>query len=136
MITLGAYFFIISAKNDIAESISWLPLASLVVFFVSIGIGLGPLVWLITSEVLPPKLRGLGGSIAAFTNFLSAFVVTKTFVDLQRSLTVAGTFWFYAVVCLFGALFAWFLLPETKGKTSDEIEALFAKPEVRSQGED
>lgn len=136
MCALGAYFHILSNDQDTAGSLSWLPLTSLIVFISGIGMGLGPLPWLISSEVLPAKIRGQGSSIAALANFGLSFIVTKTFIDIQRAVTPAGAFWFYGGFCFLGILFALFLLPETKDKTSEEIGAFFATEAVeRNQRE-
>nr|CAH0110449.1 unnamed protein product [Daphnia galeata] len=70
----------------------------------------GGLPWLISSEILPAKYRGPGSSIVAFSNFLMSFIVTKTFIDMQRLMTHAGVFWFYS---------------KTKDKTSNQIQAYF-----------
>lgn len=122
---LGAYFHILRTDPATAEFLTWLPLASLVLFISGLAMGVGPLAWLVSSEVLPAKIRGHGGAIAALSNFGFSFIVTKTFVDLQRTITPAGVFWFYGITSFIGILFALFVLPETKDKTSDEIGALF-----------
>jgi hypothetical protein len=109
----------------------WIPLVSLIVFFSAIGMGLGGLPWLISSEILPAKFRGPGSSIVAFLNFLMSFIVTKTFIDMQRLMTHAGVFWVYSSICFVGILFGLFLLPETKDKTSNQIQAYF-KSDMKS----
>ncbi len=122
---LGAYFYILKNDPETAKQLEWLPLASLIIFISGIGMGLGPLPWLISSEVLPAKIRGPGSSIAALANWALSFIVTKTFIDIQRAVTPAGAFWFYGGFCFVGILFALFLLPETKDKNSEQIEAFF-----------
>ena len=124
---LGAYFYILRNDPETAQFIAWLPLASLVLFIAGLAMGIGPLGWLISSEVLPAKIRGQGCAIAALSNFAYSFIITKTFIDLQRAVTPAGAFWFYGIVSFVGILFGWFILPETKDKTSDEINAIFDK---------
>lgn len=128
MCVLGSYFYILTNDPEAAKPLAWLPLTSLIVFISGIGMGLGPLPWIISSEVLPAKIRGQGSSIAALANFGLSFIVTKTFIDIQRAVTPAGAFWFYGGFCLLGILFALFLLPETKDKTSEQIEAFFVTP--------
>lgn len=126
MFALGIFFYQIDPESSQAiTSLNWLPLTSMMVFFAAIGFGLGPLPWLVSSEVLPAKFRGPGSSIVAFSNFAGSFIVTKTFVDLQRLMTHAGVFWFYAGISFVGILFALFLMPETKDRTSDQIQAYF-----------
>ena len=128
MCVLGFYFYLLANNPETAKPLAWLPLTSLIVFISGIGMGLGPLPWLISSEVLPAKIRGQGSSIAALANFGLSFIVTKTFIDIQRAVTPAGAFWFYGGFCLLGIFFALFLLPETKDKTSEQIEAFFVTP--------
>lgn len=128
--SLGGFFYysnnvLDSSAEEITNYLKWLPLISLIVFFAGIGLGLGALPWLISSEILPAKFRGPGSSIIAFTNFAASFIVTKTFVDMQREMTHAGVFWFYGAISFTGILFGLFVLPETKGRTSDQIQALF-----------
>lgn len=127
---LGAFFYLKeNSQTDpaIIESLSWLPLVSLILFIAAFGIGAGPVPWLMTGEVLPAKIKGPGVSIAVFTNWFLAFVVTKSFVNIQEALTSAGAFWMFGGFCVMGTLFGLFLLPETKGKTQEEIQAFFNK---------
>lgn len=123
---LGGYLFILENDPDTAESLKWLPLVSLIVFVAGVGTGLVPLSWLISNELLPSRFRGPGYSIVCFASYMSSFIVTKTFVDLQRAFgTDAGAFWFYGGFCALAVLFGIFILPETKGKSPEEIQALF-----------
>jgi len=90
------------------------------------GARIAPLAWIMSQEVfIPARLRGPGSSIAAFTSWISAFIVTKSYLDIQRSLTTAGVFWIYGGFFFLGFIFFAFILPETKGKTPDEIQAIF-----------
>lgn len=126
MLCMGLFFFNLDTSNaQMMAHFKWVPLTSMIVFFAAIGLGLGALPWLISSEILPPRFRGPGSSIIAFTNFAMSFAVTKTFVDMQRVMTHAGVFWFYAGVSFIGILFGLFLLPETKDRTSNQIQAAF-----------
>lgn len=129
---LGAYFYVLRNDPGAADFLSWLPLASLILFICGLAMGIGPLAWVISSEVLPAKIRGQGGAVAALSNFGFSFIVTKTFVDLQYSVTPAGAFWCYGIISFVGILFGYFILPETKDKTSDEIEAIFSKTKTET----
>lgn len=106
-------------------NIGWVPLLLFIVNTIVVGCGLSPIPWVVSSEVLPVRFRGPGSAVIAFTNRLMSFLITKTFVDLQTSLSTAGTFWFYGSCCFIGALFALLIMPETKGKTSEEIRQFF-----------
>lgn len=125
MLTLGAFFYcsnLMDTQQGI-NSIKWLPLTSLIAFYIAMGLGLGPLPWLISSEVLPARFRGPGSSIITLSNYSVSFIMTKSFVDMQRTMTHAGVFWFYSGISFIAILFGLFFLPETKDQTSDQIEA-------------
>ncbi len=128
LFALGAFFYVKenpSSDPAVIDSLGWLPLFSLILFIAAFGIGAGPVPWLMSSEILPAKVKGPGVSIATFTNWFLAFLVTKTFASIQETLTSAGAFWLFGTCCIFGALFGLFILPETKGKSPEEIQSLF-----------
>ena len=68
------------------------------------------------------KIRGSAASIATGFNWSCTFIVTKTFTDLILGLGTHGTFWLFGVVCLTGLFFVIFWVPETQGKTLEDIE--------------
>jgi MFS transporter, SP family, arabinose:H+ symporter len=88
------------------------------------AMSLGPIGWLFCSEVFPAKVRGRAMSIASMTVWISCYIVAQTFPMLKGSEVVgpAKTFWIYGVISLFACLFACFFIPETKGRTLEEIE--------------
>ena len=110
-----------------AEKISWLSILCLILFNLGFSLAWGPIPWLVMSEIFPLRARGPASSFATLCNWTMAFVVTKTFEDLQSALTDAGVYWFYAGWCFLGFAVVYFFLPETKGKTLEEIEAMFDK---------
>jgi len=79
------------------------------------------------SEIFPLRARGPASSFAALTNWTMAFTVTKTFKSMVATINNQGVYWFYAGFCLLAFLFVYLLMPETKGKSLEEIEALFNK---------
>lgn len=86
------------------------------------AVSLGPVAWLIISEVYPLGIRGRAMGIATFTNWVSNYFVSLTFLSLIQYLGSSGTFWLYAGVCILAFWFVAALVPETKGKTFDEIQ--------------
>ena len=84
---------------------------------------LAPVTWVLLSEIFPNRIRGLAVSIAVSSLWIACFAVTYTFPILNRILGAAGTFWCYGVICFAGLLFIALFIPETKGKTLEEIEA-------------
>ncbi|XP_069025443.1 solute carrier family 2, facilitated glucose transporter member 8 [Embiotoca jacksoni] len=114
-----------AAGEDPHPDLSWLALASIAVFITGFALGWGPIPWLIMSEIFPIKTRGFASAICVLTNWTMAFIVTKTFQDMMNLLTSAGTFWLFASVCTVNIIFTMAFIPETKGKTLEQIEAIF-----------
>ena len=102
-----------------------LAIICLVVYIVGFSLGWGPIPALIIAEIFPSRARGRASSIANFTNWLCAFIVTKEFVYLQEVLGPALTFWLFAFSCMASVLYVWRRVPETKGKSLEDIELFF-----------
>ena len=110
-----------------AKSISWLSILCIVLFNLGFAIAWGPVPWLVMSEIFSLRARGPASSFATLTNWTMAFIVTMTFKSMVAAFTDQGVYWFYAGFCFAGFIFVYFLMPETKGKTLEEIEAMFDK---------
>jgi SP family sugar porter-like MFS transporter len=83
---------------------------------------LAPVTWVVLSEIFPNRIRGAAMSVSVFALWSGCFTLTYSFPFLNRNLGAANTFWIYAVICVGGFLFIRARLPETKGKTLEEIE--------------
>jgi SP family galactose:H+ symporter-like MFS transporter len=94
----------------------------LIAYIVFFGIGLGPVVWLLISEIYPTKIRGKAMSLATLSNWGADWVVTGTFLSLIRFAGPAGTFWIFAFICALAFIFCYAFVPETKGKSLEAIE--------------
>ena len=81
--------------------------------------------FIIMGELFPSRYRALLGPLASSFNLLCAFIVVRTFPDMQIALGKYGTFWFFMSSTLVSIFFVYFFLPETKGHTLEEIEKLF-----------
>jgi SP family sugar porter-like MFS transporter len=88
---------------------------------------LAPVTGVILSEIFPNRIRGVAMSVATFSLWAACFVLTYTFPLLNQFLKAAGTFWIYGCICLLGFIFIFRRLPETKGKSLEEIENEFTK---------
>ncbi|MCB1114883.1 MAG: sugar porter family MFS transporter [Chlamydiia bacterium] len=97
-------------------------LVCLFVYIASFAYSLGPVGWLLNSEVYPLHIRGKGMGVATCANWLSNFIITATFLNLINLLGKSGTFWLYGLIGLLGLLFIWRRVPETNGKSLEEIE--------------
>ena len=83
---------------------------------------LAPATWVVIAEIFPNRVRSVGVSISTTALWSACFLLTYTFPLLVARMGTAGTFWIYAGICLTGLLFVYLRLPETKGKTLEEIE--------------
>lgn len=114
----GAYFF----------EFTGLPVLVLVITAIAIySMSLAPITWVVLSEIFPNRIRGLAMSIATFSLWVASFVLTFTFPLLNEALGAYGTFWVYSGISILGFWFIKNKLPETKGKTLEEIETEFTK---------
>jgi sugar porter (SP) family MFS transporter len=86
------------------------------------SMSLAPVVWVVISEIFPNRIRGAAMSVCVSSLWIACFVLTFTFPILNKQLGSAGTFWIYAGICVAGFVFIKLFLPETKGKTLEEIE--------------
>ncbi len=83
---------------------------------------LAPVTWVVISEIFPNRIRGTAMSISVFFLWLACFILTYTFPILNAKYGAATTFWIYAGICVAGFLLVWLRLPETKGKSLEQIE--------------
>ena len=86
------------------------------------GMTLAPVTWVILSEIFPNKVRGIAMALATTMLWVASSVLVLSFPYLNRGLNAHGTFWLYAGICLAGFLFIRKFLPETKGKSLEQIE--------------
>jgi sugar porter (SP) family MFS transporter len=87
---------------------------------------LGPVTWVLISEIFPNRIRGAAVSVSVSALWIACFALTFTFPVLNAALGAAGTFWLYSGICVVGFLFVFRRVPETKGKTLEQIERGYA----------
>lgn len=120
---LGLYFHM---KNDLTneyiDHLGWLPVTSLVLYMITFSIGYGPIPWLMMGELFLPDFKGIATAISVMTNWVVAFVITKTFGSMIAMLGMDGTFWVFTGCMVLGTIYVAVLLVETKGKTTAEIQ--------------
>ncbi|XP_041098556.1 solute carrier family 2, facilitated glucose transporter member 8 isoform X2 [Polyodon spathula] len=114
-----------SPGGPIEGALVWLALGSMGMFIAGFALGWGPIPWLVMSEIFPAKARGFASGACVLTNWGSAFIITKEFHDLLNLLTNSGTFWLFSGFCVLSVLFTAFFVPETKGRSLEQIEERF-----------
>lgn len=89
------------------------------------SIGLGPITWVYSSEIFPNRMRAQGSSLAISVNRLVSGIVSMTFLSISKEITFGGMFLVLSGIMGVASLFFYFFLPETKGKSLEEMEVLF-----------
>jgi SP family arabinose:H+ symporter-like MFS transporter len=97
-------------------------LAVILLYIAFFAMAMGPIVWVVMSEIFPTRLRGSAMAIATVILWVSDFAVTLTFPVISDKLNESTAFWMYAAMCAIDFVFILAVLPETKGKTLEEIE--------------
>lgn len=127
LIGMAISLFLISSTFVVdvgSQSIGMIALAGYLGFF---SLGMGPGAWLIPSEVFSTTIRAKAMSMATFLNRVTATVVTSTFLTVTKTITMAGTFFMLGVVCLVVCGFFYVYLPETKGRSLEDMSVYFAE---------
>lgn len=119
---LGVYFHLKIHKFSIADDIGWLPLVAVCLYIILFSLGFGPIPWMMMGEIFAPQVKGIAGSSACLFNWLMAFVVTRFYGPLETEFGQNVTFWIFSVICGLGVVFVLLVVPETKGKTLEEIQ--------------
>lgn len=107
--TLGVYFYLLKNEVDV-NSIKWLPLVSVCIFIIMFNMGFGPLPWMMMGEIFAPEVKSVAASSACLFNWILVFIVTKFFSDLSKTIDLDATFWLFAVICLIGTFFVYFIV--------------------------
>ncbi len=124
LFALGGSFCL---TNALGESMKWIAVGSIITFIACFAFSLGPICWLVISEIMPLKIRGIAMSISTMSNFVFNFIVTFSFPVIIEKLGEALTFWVFGFIGILSIFFVWRFLPETKGKSLEEIEKNWQK---------
>eukprot|EP01102_Stenamoeba_stenopodia_P013828 TRINITY_DN4532_c0_g1_i1.p1 TRINITY_DN4532_c0_g1~~TRINITY_DN4532_c0_g1_i1.p1 ORF type:complete len:376 (-),score=70.16 TRINITY_DN4532_c0_g1_i1:154-1281(-) len=103
------------------DSGRWLALSALIMYIVCFAPGMGPVPWAINAEIYPLHARAIGGSIASTSNWISNLIVSATFLHLIETAGATGAFLVYALIAVFAFEFVYFIVPETKGLSLEEV---------------
>jgi SP family galactose:H+ symporter-like MFS transporter len=121
VVTLGVLGLVFRMSSH-TGALAWLAVISMMAYVASFAISLGPVFWLLISEIYPLKIRNSAEGVAATFNWGSNLVVTLTFLTLVEQLGPSLTFWLYGVSAVAALIFSFYFVPETKGRTLEEIE--------------
>ena len=141
LLILGLCFVFV---NQLGDSVKWVAILLIFCYVAFFAISIGPLGWLIISEIFSLKLRGLGASLGSLSVWLFNSIVSFTFFKIVKALTIpgkeiildgenlgnpAGAFWFYGGVAFLALIWGYFYVPETKGVSLEQIENFWRKRE-------
>ncbi|KAG8336505.1 hypothetical protein J6590_043069 [Homalodisca vitripennis] len=111
----------------------WVPMILFCVLFFAAQLGIGSIPWMLISEVFPIQGRGIAGGVSAACGYSFIFIVTKFYINLEQWFSMWGALLVYAVVGLWGIIYLYFCLPETEGKTLQDIEPYFLTKRERER---
>ena len=107
----------------LGESLRWVAVGSVIVYIACFAFSLGPIGWIMVSEVLPLKIRGFAMGICTVANFTFNLIVVSSFPILVSKIGEGYTFWIFGVISVLCLVFVFFFVPETKGISLERIEA-------------
>jgi len=126
LLALGLYFFLKEQLQLDVSAIGWLPLVCLIVYISTYCLGIGPLPWVVMSEVLPPNAKGCAGAIVSTVCWMTSFGLTNSFQMFVDYVGRYGAFWSFAFHALLAVAFIYYKVPETKGISLQEIQERLA----------
>jgi SP family arabinose:H+ symporter-like MFS transporter len=124
---MGLSFLLLGAAFKFQLFSGGLILVFTVLYIACFAMTLGPIVWVVISEIFPTRVRGRAMAIATASLWVADFVVSLTFPVIADKLHESFAFWLYAGMCVINLIFTWRYLPETKGKSLEEIERFWLK---------
>jgi MFS transporter, SP family, galactose:H+ symporter len=122
-ITLGALGMAFQGTRTTAST--WIAVISVMAYVASFAISLGPIFWLLIAEIYPLRIRSSAEGLSATFNWGSNLVVSLTFLTLLQVMGPSRTFWLYGLLAVVAWIFSYYLVPETKGRTLEDIEAFW-----------
>lgn len=128
MVGLGGYLWLKDywTHNDLPLVATWFPILCIFAYTVTCTLGFLVIPWVMIGEVYPIQVRGIIGGLTTMAAHSFIFTVVKTYPFLASAITRHGTFILYGCISLFGTIYFYLCLPETKGKTLQEIEDYFS----------
>ncbi|KAL6856187.1 hypothetical protein ACP4OV_018989 [Aristida adscensionis] len=134
LVGLGAGLTVVGDHPD--EKVPWaiaLCIVSTLAYVASFSVGLGPIASTYTTEILPLRVRALGFAVGVACNRVTSGVISMTFLSLSKAITIGGSFFLYAGIGVLGWVFYYTFLPETRGRTLEEMGRLFGTADTTGQ---
>jgi sugar porter (SP) family MFS transporter len=119
LVGLGVFF----ASASVQHAVPWLALACLLTYIMGFAVGLGPVFWLMISEIFPLQMRGPAMAVCTMFNWGFNFAISYTFLTLTDTITKQGAFWLYAGFGACAVVFFMFVVPETKDRSLEQIQS-------------
>ena len=119
LVGLGVFF----ASSGLQHSAGWFALLCLLVYIAGFAVGLGPVFWLMISEIFPLQMRGPAMAVCTMFNWGLNFAISYTFLTLTDVITKQGTFWLYAFFGICAVVFFATIVPETKDRSLEQIQS-------------
>lgn len=130
MFAEGTYFYIQDVVEADVSSIAWLPTIGIAVFVFMHNLGIVTLPYVLLGELFPANIKGIAVSLGTIYGSSLAFIVSKFFKPLANAWGEYTVFWIFGSVCVMGIIFVLLVLPETKGKSFAEIQAVLRKKSI------
>ncbi len=109
------------------QVMGWPLLVLVMLAIAAYAMTLAPVTWVVISEIFPNRIRGVAMGISTFSLWTACFVLTYSFPSINAWMGASGTFWLYGAICVFGFIFVTCALPETRGKSLEELERELTK---------
>lgn len=122
LIGLGCFLYLKEIYVGSVENYGWFPIISLVGFIAAFAMGIGPIPFLVIGEVIAPEDKGMSSAVIIIVNRAVAFLVLFSFKYLIVLFGKHGCYWFFAGINLAGAVLIYIFVPETNGKSLEEIQ--------------
>ena len=133
VVTLGLLGLLFRVEHH-GGSLAMFAVIILMAYVASFAVGLGPVFWLLIAEIYPLKIRGEAEGAAASANWAFNFIVSLTFLSLVQGIGASDSFWLYGLLSVAAWIFSYALVPETKGRTLEEIESFWHKKSHHAAG--
>lgn len=110
---------------DPVDYLTIIPLVCLMLYVLGYAFGWGPITWLLMSEILPLKARGTASGLCVMVSWCTGFILTESFLPAVNAFELETPFFFFAIICVCCIIFTYYVVPETKGRTLEQIESYF-----------